>query len=336
MLKSVLALLLSAAGLGAVVVYQNEYDIREEEVTITGGAQPLKGVLAWPTTGRGPFGLVVFVHGDGPIDATHDTFYRPVWEAFAQAGYASLSWNKPGVGGTPGNWLDQSMDDRARETMSAIAWAKSRPGVDGHRIGLWGASQAGWVMPKVAARMPDLRFVIAVSPAVNWLRQGRFNTLAELREQHATPSQIRTEMARRDERLRRLRTTKTFEEYRAALGGDAQGLTADRWRFVVKNYTSDAEKDLTAMRAPVLLALAGHDINVDVTDTETVYRELMPEPGRLQVKHYPDATHGMVPKELMDSQLKLAVVATFAPRSVYTASFLADQRRFLEKVGNGM
>ena len=33
----------------------------------------------------------------------------------------------------------------------AVEWARSRPDIDGHRIGLWGASQAGWVMPKVAA-----------------------------------------------------------------------------------------------------------------------------------------------------------------------------------------
>ncbi|MFF5205799.1 alpha/beta hydrolase family protein [Streptosporangium sp. NPDC000396] len=334
MLRSVLAVVLLAAGLGAVVVYQSDYDIREEQVTVTGGTQPLKGVLAWPTKGKGPFGLVVFVHGDGPIDATHDTNYRPLWEAFAQSGYASLSWNKPGVGGAPGNWLDQSMEDRARETMAAIAWAKSRPGIDGHRIGLWGASQAGWVMPKVAARMPDLRFVIAVSPAINWLQQGRFNTMAELRAKNTPEPEIQAELAKRETRLKLLRKGVTFDEYRAAIG-DVQGLTADRWRFINKNYTSDAKKDLAAMRTPVLLALGGHDINVDVADTEAGYRKLLREPGRLQVKHYPDATHGIVPKDIEDSKLKITLVVLFAPRLVYASGFLADQRRFLEKVGGG-
>ncbi|MGW9206683.1 alpha/beta hydrolase family protein [Embleya sp. NPDC055664] len=92
-------------------------------------------------------------------------------EAYARAGYATLSWNKPGVAGSPGNWLDQSMEDRARETEAAIAWSRSRPDVDHARVGLWGAGQAGWVLPKVAARTPDVEFVIAVSPAINWLRQ---------------------------------------------------------------------------------------------------------------------------------------------------------------------
>nr|BFE82291.1 hypothetical protein GCM10020093_048920 [Planobispora longispora] len=98
---------------------------------------------------------MVFVHGDGPIDATHETFYRPAWEALARAGYASLSWNKPGLGGAPGNWLHQSMEDRAEETMAAIAWAKKLPDIDPARIGLWGASQAAGCCPRSPRACPS-------------------------------------------------------------------------------------------------------------------------------------------------------------------------------------
>lgn len=264
-LTAVLALVLAA---GVAVLYQNNYDLREENVTITGGVQPLQGVLAVPTTGHGPYGLVVFIHGDGPIDATHDTFYRPMWESFARAGYASLSWDKPGVNGAPGDWLDQSMQDRAEETMAAITWARTRPGIDRDRIGLWGASQAGWVLPTVAARMPDLQFVIAVSPAINWLRQGRYNLLAELRAEHASEAKIRDETAASDAFVRQLRNGATFEQAQAT-GKEARGLTRGRWRFAAKNYTADASADLAATHVPVLLILAGHDLNVDVADTET-------------------------------------------------------------------
>ncbi|GIH97044.1 hypothetical protein Psi01_76740 [Planobispora siamensis] len=323
-LVTVVTLLLAGGGW---VVYQNTYAIREEPVTITGGAQPLKGVLARPTGGRGPYGLVVFVHGDGPVDATHDSFYRPAWEALARAGYASLSWNKPGLAGAPGNWLHQSMQDRAAETMAAIAWAKTRPDIDPERIGLWGASQAGWVLPTVAARMPELKFVIAVSPAINWLRQGRYNLLAELRQQGATQQQIQAALARSDTTLRHLRQGSTFEQYRAAVG-DVEGMTADRWRFVQANYTADASKDLARMRTPVLLMLGGHDINVDVAETEAAYRRLLARPGQLQVRHYPDATHSLVPKDVEDSQLKTLFLAVTAPRSLFAEDYLEDLRRY--------
>ncbi|MFC8760044.1 alpha/beta hydrolase family protein [Streptomyces sp. NPDC057193] len=122
-LAALAALVVVGAGLAGLVVRQNTYDLREETVTVRYGGRTLHAVLALPERGEGPFPLVVFVHGDGPVDATHDGFYRPMWESFARAGYASLSWNKPGVGGAPGDWLDQTMEDRAREAAAAIAWA---------------------------------------------------------------------------------------------------------------------------------------------------------------------------------------------------------------------
>jgi len=75
--------------------------------------------------------------------------------------------------------------------------------------------------------------------------------------------------------------------------------------------------------------LAGHDINVDVADTEAVYRETT---AHLEVRHYPDATHGMVPQALESSSVRITLTGLFAPRSVFTGGFLDDQRRYLEAV----
>ncbi|MEV0255699.1 CocE/NonD family hydrolase [Streptomyces sp. NPDC050732] len=331
---SLAAVLLVGAGAGAVAVRQNTYALREERVAVRHDGRLLDGVLARPQRGEGPFGLVVFVHGDGPVDATHDTFYRPLWESFAKAGYASLSLSKPGVGASEGNWLDQSMDDRADETLAAIAWARGRPDIDGRRVGLWGASQAGWVLPKVAARDRALRFVIAVSPAVDWQRQGRYNLLAELRADGAGRDETRTALRRRETTLRLLRQGATFAQYRAAVA-DTDGMTADRWRFIAKNYRSNASEDLRAMRGtPTLLVLAGHDVNVDVADTETAYRRILPS-ASLTVEHYPDATHSLVDHAVENSEARLTLTAVFAPRRLYADGFLARQRRFVEQLTHG-
>ena len=325
------------ASLGVVVVliiglvgwnlYQNTYDIREDKVTITGGPVPLQGVLALPDRGDGPFGLVVFVHGDGPIDATHETFYRPFWESFAQAGYASLSWDKPGVNGAPGNWLDQSMDDRATETEAAIEWARGRSDIDPARIGLWGASQAGWVMPKVVNLDSDIAFVIAVGPAINWLEQGEFNTRAELSERNASADEFGKARADRAKNLDLLARGASFDDL--VVSGEADGLTEERWNFIRENYRSDARADLETVDVPVLLILGGHDVNVDVADTESVYRELLDSPGQLVVKKYPEATHSLVEKNLEDSELMSTLVAVLAPRSLFAPGYLADQTAFL-------
>ncbi|KAF2776939.1 alpha/beta hydrolase [Streptomyces sp. OM5714] len=329
---SLVTVLVVAVGLVGVVLWQNDYDMDEQRVSIRHGGHTLNGVLAVPRDGHRRHGLVVYVHGDGPVDATHDDGYKPMWEANAKAGYASLSWDKPGVAGAPGNWLDQSMDDRADEAAAAIAWARARPDIDGGRIGLWGASQAGWVLPKIAAKAP-VSFVIAVSPAINWLRQGRYNLLAELRADGASAARTKAEVAKSDTTRRLLGRHATFEEYVRTMGGDADGMTADRWGFVSRNYTADATRDLRALLGvPVLLTLAGHDINVDTTDTERTYHKELDAGGALTVRRYPDATHSLLKQSIEQSDLKITLTALFSPRSLFADGFLDDQRQFLKEL----
>ncbi|MEU0053342.1 CocE/NonD family hydrolase [Streptomyces sp. NPDC006309] len=331
---SVVGVLVAAAGLGGVVVWQNTYALREERVVLRHDGHRLEGVLARPETGHGPYGLVVFVHGDGPTDATHDTFYRPLWESFARAGYASLSFSKPGVAGSGGDWLEQSMADRARETLAAVAWARGRTDIDGRRIGLWGASQAGWVLPKVAAADRGIRFVIAVAPAVNWLRQGRYDLLTQLRRDGAGPRETVRALRRSETTLALLRRGASYDEYRATLGRDAD-MTRRRWRFVTRNYTADAVADLRAMRGtPVLLVLAGHDVHVDAAETETVYRGVLPS-STLEVAHYPGAAHSLVDHDLESREPLLTATAILLPRRLYTDGFLADQARYVRRFDSG-
>ncbi|WP_228991910.1 S9 family peptidase [Streptomyces sp. DH8] len=332
---SLVTVLTLAVGLVGVVLWQNSYGMDEQRVTIRRGGHTLHGVLAVPKDGRNRHGLVVYIHGDGPVDATHDDGYKPMWEANAKAGYASLSWDKPGVAGAPGDWLDQSMDDRADEAAAAIAWARARPDIDGDRIGLWGASQAGWVLPKVAAKTP-VSFAIAVSPAINWLRQGRYNLLAELRADNASAARTKAEVARSDTTRRLLGRHASFEKYVRAMGGDADGMTADRWGFVSKNYTADATRDLRALRGvPVLLTLAGHDINVDTADTERTYRRVLGADGTLTVRHYPDAAHSLLKQSIEQSDLETTLTAIFSPRSLFADGFLDGQGQFLQELGRG-
>ncbi|WP_067486301.1 alpha/beta hydrolase family protein [Actinomadura hibisca] len=323
-LAALAALLAMTTGLGGVVIWQNSYAMHEQRVSIKHGTRTLTGVLATPDDGRARHGLVVHVHGDGPTDATHQDGYKPMWEANAKAGYASLSWDKPA------HWLDQSMDDRADEVTAAIAWARARPDVDPDRIGLWGTSQAGWVLPKVAARTP-VAFVLAVSPAINWLRQGRYNLLAELRADGASPARVQTEVAKSDTVRALLDRRAPYAEYRTAMGDDA--MTPARWTFITKNYRSDATKDLRALRGvPLLLILAGHDVNVDTADTERVYRRELPAHA-LTVKHYPDATHSLLRRSVERSKTATVLTALFRPRALFAPGFLDDQRRFLQALG---
>ncbi|MGY4390690.1 dienelactone hydrolase [Streptomyces sp. TE12347] len=329
-LLTVLLLALATALLfTGVVLWQHDYGLHEERVTVPAAGHDLPGVLATPTgRGTGPFPLVVLVHGDGEVDATHDGFYRPYWEAFARAGYASLSLDKPA------DWLGQTMDDRARETVDALTWAaRTRPEIDPARIGLWGASQAGWVMPKVVARAPapGVRFVIAVGTAVNWERQGEYNLRAELRAAGADAERTAAALRTREATLALLRRGATYEEYRASPGADRE-LTAERWTFISRNHTADMTADLRAMPpVPVLLISGADDLNVDGAETEALHRSVS-APGTLTVRRYPGATHALLRTEVERSPWRLTLTAVFAPRKLFPPGLLADQRRFLEEL----
>jgi fermentation-respiration switch protein FrsA (DUF1100 family) len=113
-------------------------------------------------------------------------------------------------------------------------------------------------------------------------------------------------------------------------------MTADRWGFISRNHTADATHDLRALRGvPVLLTLAGHDLNVDTADTERVYREVLDADGALTVERYPDASHSLLRRTVERSDSKLTLTALFAPRSLFAHGFLDGQRRFLTEHGQG-
>jgi len=332
-----LTLALLVAGCVAWIDRAHGYDIDTSEVRFTHQGHEIVGTLATPRS-PGPHGLVVFVHGDGPANADHDDGYLPIWESFARAGYASLSWDKPGVGRSGGDWLGYSMDDRADLALAALDAVVGRQDIDVGRIGLWGASQAGWVLPKIAIRRPGISFVIAVSPAVNWLRQGRFDLLAELDDERATEEEIAAAVSYSDEVRSLLHRSAPYEEYlalsqRAARTSGQRGapMSEQRWTFVSTNFRSDASADLAALAdVPVLLQLAGEDRNVDVAETEAVYRERIGD--QVRVRRYPKADHAMVRAGLGDGGLRYWATALFRPRALFATSFLADGRAFLESM----
>ena len=124
---------------------------REFGVRFTCVGAQLAGTLNVPL-GRGPFPAVVWVHGAGesarlPYDGA------PLVQALVDSGIAVLSYDKRGVGESegeccPGDYGQFNL--LAADVDGAVAALRSRPEIDPNRIGLLGASQAGWVVPLAA------------------------------------------------------------------------------------------------------------------------------------------------------------------------------------------
>ncbi|WP_068496893.1 alpha/beta hydrolase family protein [Paenibacillus kribbensis] len=309
-----------AVALILLVLYQNSYNMTEKQIQIETPKGMLTGTLALPKDYAGKVGLVVFVHGDGPINDTYDDGYKPLWERFASKGYASLSLNKPGINGAPGNWLDQSMEDRAQEIKYAIDWARTLPMIDKQKIGLWGASQAGWVIPKIVKEEQDIAFSILVSPAVNWITQGQFNTRTEMEQAGATPQEITKRLDYNQQILQLLKKQASYKEY-LKIADPNNLISKERWRFIGKNFRSDSTEELGYFHSPVLLVLAGKDINVDVKDTERVYRQKVSS-ELLSVIHLPEADHSMINEKIAHSKSLTFLTAVFAPRKLVNDEYL--------------
>ena len=130
---------------------------RDSEVEFSNGPIVLRGTLTLPS-GPPPYPALVLVHGSNAL--TRDVF-GPWSRYFAGLGFAVLAFDKRGTGGSTGDWRQADFSALASDVLSGVRFLASRSDLRADRIGLWGASQAGWIMPLVAAEAPgDIAFLV--------------------------------------------------------------------------------------------------------------------------------------------------------------------------------
>ncbi|MGI9666338.1 MAG: alpha/beta hydrolase [Acidimicrobiia bacterium] len=105
----------------------------------------LAGTLMVPS-GDGPFSAALLVAGSGPLDrdGNHKRLSLGVSldlaELLADAGWASLRYDKRGVGESSGDYLSTGFYDELDDAISALEWLQSQPAVNqvvpiGHSVG---------------------------------------------------------------------------------------------------------------------------------------------------------------------------------------------------------
>lgn len=120
----------------------------------------LAGTLFLPH-GDGPSPAVVMLQGSGPTDRDSGGYFPPIRDVLLRRGLAVFSFDKPGIGGSTGDWRDYALHDRADQALTALDFVARQPEVADDRVGVWGHSQGGWVVQIVAAERPDLPFAVA-------------------------------------------------------------------------------------------------------------------------------------------------------------------------------
>ncbi len=170
------------------------------------------------------------------------------------------------------DWREQSMDDRAAEVAAAMDYLTARADVDPERIGLYGGSQAGWVVPKVAARR-EVAFVICQScPVDDGMSQ----------ELYVVESVLDLAEAKQQPWYAKLERPPTAAEawFLAPETGVVSGPVSFRdldpkmFEFGRRAFADDAPPRLEDLRSPLLVLYGTRDIVVDWRLGSSAYRSL--------------------------------------------------------------
>lgn len=132
------------------------------EVSFRSGNFSIFGDLRSPTAGD-VHPAIIMIHGSGSATRHGSVPFEPLIEIFLQKGFAVFSWDKPGSGASKGEFREGfTITDRAQILNDAVELLKLNGSIDHSSIGVWGISQAGWVIPKALQLTNSIAFVIVI------------------------------------------------------------------------------------------------------------------------------------------------------------------------------
>ena len=141
------------------------------EVTFPGGANGvmLAGTLTLPppAMGDGPFPAAILISGSGPNDRDETILRHKLFlvlaDSLTRRGLAVLRYDKRGIGKSTGNYAQATSRDFADDAGAAFSYLKTQPRVNAAKIGLIGHSEGGLIAPMVAAKSPDVAFLVLLA-----------------------------------------------------------------------------------------------------------------------------------------------------------------------------
>ena len=126
----------------------------------------LAGTLTVPK-GPGPFPAAIFVSGSGGQDRDETLLgHKPflvLADQLARLGIATLRYDDRGVGQSTGDQALGTSKDFADDAEGAVRFLKTAANIKRNKIGFIGHSEGGLIAPMVAARNPDVAFVVMLA-----------------------------------------------------------------------------------------------------------------------------------------------------------------------------
>lgn len=290
---TVLILLLTVV----VVMRLDEFSVsnigQQQTLNIQHREDSLAGTLILPEGVTFP-PVVVLVHGDGAQDRWSEGGYLPLVNFLVEEGIAVFSWDKPGIGESRGNWLAQTMDDRADEAATVLHALRQEPALRQSQAGFLGFSQAGWVVP-AASDKAQADFAILIGPAINWRDQGFYY----LRQRLTVMGKSKGDIAKAVEND----TTEFERQFTPDIVSRPCSGQCNREDFERRNAFSDARETISSLHTPVMILMGEHDRNVGPTETLDIWKSTLPEKTPHCFQLVDGATHGLLRSGWFDYQL---------------------------------
>lgn len=139
--------------LTSIPLQRRGFSVERNGVTLAGEVDRLSDSLK---------GVLVFGHGSG--DAPREAY--ELWSNFfVSRGWAVVVFDKRGSGKSTGDWHTTDFQTLAGDLRAVAEWSRGQREFDGLPFGLWGVSQAGWIIPQIAAE-PLVNFAIVQAGAI--------------------------------------------------------------------------------------------------------------------------------------------------------------------------
>ena len=285
------------------------FPYREEELTYENKAQSvtLAATLTMPP-GKGPFPAVVLITGSGPQDRDEALLgHRPFFvlaDYLTRKGIAVLRADDRGVGKSTGIFGKATTADFATDAEAGVAYLKTRPEVNQHKIGLIGHSEGGVIAPMVAARNPDVAFIVMmagsgvrgdaiiteqlrlIEEANGKSHEQAEKDAAEEREVLALVKQEKNEAVLENE----LREKLAGRIPKAQLGAAIQQVTSPWFRYFI---AYDPSLTLAKVKCPVLAINGEKDLQVPPSQNLPAIRKALEAGGNkdVEVDELPGLNH---------------------------------------------
>ena len=273
--------------------------------------------------GTGPHQAVILVPGHGTRSSelkSNFGYLMPLGKYLCRRGIAVLDYDRPGTGGSDGDWRLQNLYDRADEVLAAIEFLKKRFDIDRSRIGVLGHSNGGWVAPLVASLSNDVSFVVMLAgPAVSVGDQGLYALRMSMEDKGFTDVQKRegekmlqdyldlirlvlqgrrTEFSRsRDQLIQNMDACSWLGKLPYVNKGSVP--TWDERNDVVNSMDSMIDYDplpsLRKVHCPLLAVFGEADKAVNSQESVKLLEKIRSETGNdgISIKTYPLADHGI-------------------------------------------